>query len=155
MRCPRCQTENIEGTRFCGQCGAPLAAETGPGQSSTLVMAAPPLRELTPGETIAGRYQVIEDLGKGGMGRVYKVYDTEVKEKLALKLINPEVASDERTIERFRGELRLARAISHRNVCRMHDLGREGSTYYITMANVSCADLKSLIHRIGALPVGK
>jgi len=140
---------------FCGRCGAPLAAGTGPGQSSTLVMAAPPVRELTPGETFAGRYQVIEDLGKGGMGRVYKVYDTEVREKLALKLINPEVASDERTIERFRGELRLARTISHRNVCRMHDLGREGSTYFITMEYVPGEDLKSLIHRIGALPVGK
>jgi len=155
MRCPRCQTENPKDTMFCGRCGAPLAAETGPGQSSTLAMAAPPLRELTPGETFAGRYQVIEDLGKGGMGRVYKVYDTEVKEKLALKLINPEVASDERTIERFRSELRLARTISHRNVCRMHDLGREGSSYFITMEYVSGEDLKSLIHRIGALPVGK
>ena len=118
-------------------------------------MAPPPLRELVPGETFAGRYQVIEDLGKGGMGRVYKVYDTEVREKLALKLINPEVASDERTIERFRSELRLARTISHRNVCRMHDLGREGSTYFITMEYVSGEDLKGLIHRIGALPVGK
>jgi serine/threonine protein kinase/predicted Zn-dependent protease len=155
MRCPKCQSENPQETRFCGRCGAPLAAASGPGQSSTLAMAAPPLRELTPGETFAGRYQVIEDLGKGGMGRVYKVYDAEVKEKLALKLLNPEIAADERTIERFRNELRLARTISHRNVCRMHDLGRDGSTYYITMEYVSGEDLKSLIHRIGALPVGK
>jgi len=118
-------------------------------------MAPPPLRDLAPGQTFAGRYQVIESLGQGGMGRVYKVYDTEVKEKLALKLLNPEIASDERTIERFRSELRLARTISHRNVCRMHDLGREGSTYYITMEYVPGEDLKSLIHRIGALPVGK
>jgi serine/threonine protein kinase/predicted Zn-dependent protease len=117
----------------------------------------PPLavRDLAPGETFAGRYQVIEDLGKGGMGRVYKVYDTEVREKLALKLLNPDIASDEGTIERFRTELRLARTISHRNICRMHDLGREGSTYFITMEYVPGEDLKSLIHRIGALPVGK
>ena len=118
-------------------------------------MPAPPVRELAPGEIFAGRYQVIEDLGKGGMGRVYKAYDTEVKEKLALKLLNPEIADDERTIERFRTELRLARTISHRNICRMHDLGREGSTYYITMEYVPGEDLKGLIHRIGALPVGK
>ena len=62
--------------------------------------------------------------GKGGMGRVYKVFDTEVQEKIALKLLNPEIASDEQTIERFRNELKLARKISHRNVCRMYDLGR-------------------------------
>jgi serine/threonine protein kinase/Tfp pilus assembly protein PilF len=152
MRCPSCHAENPAEARFCGSCGTQVA---GPGQSSTAVMPAPPLRELSPGETFAGRYQVIEDLGKGGMGRVYKAYDTEVREKLALKLLNPEIASDERTIERFRGELRLARTISHRNVCRMHDLGREGETYFITMEYVPGEDLKSLIHRIGALPVGK
>jgi len=155
MRCPRCQSDNAAETRFCGRCGAPLPAAAEPGRSSTQFLAPPPVRELLPGETFAGRYQVVEDLGKGGMGRVYKVYDTEVKEKLALKLLNPEIAGDERTIERFRGELRLARTISHRNVCRMHDLGREGSTYFITMEYVSGEDLKSLIHRIGALPVGK
>jgi serine/threonine protein kinase/tetratricopeptide (TPR) repeat protein len=116
-----------------------------------------PLRELPSGTMFAGRYQVIEELGRGGMGRVYKVFDTEVREKLALKLIHPDVAADEPTIERFRTELRLARAVSHRRICRMHDLGREPETgtYYITMEYVPGEDLKSLIHSIGALPVGK
>jgi len=71
-----------------------------------------PIRELTTGATFARRYQVIEELGKGGMGRVYKVFDTEVREKLALKLLNPDIASDEQTVERFRSELRLARTVS-------------------------------------------
>jgi eukaryotic-like serine/threonine-protein kinase len=155
MRCAHCQFDNVPGTRFCGRCGTPLADSAPSGASSTVIMTPPPRRDLSPGETFAGRYQIIEDLGQGGMGRVYKVYDTEVGEKLALKLLNPEIASDERTIERFRNELRLARTISHRNVCRMHDLGREDSTYFITMEYVSGEDLKSLIHRIGALPVGK
>ncbi len=155
MRCAHCQFDSPTGTRFCGRCGTPVAEAPPPGASSTVFMAPPPRRDLAPGEVFAGRYQVIEDLGQGGMGRVYKVYDTEVKEKLALKLLNPEVASDERTIERFRSELRLARTISHRNVCRMHDLGRDGATYFITMEYVPGEDLKSLIHRIGALPVGK
>ena len=116
-----------------------------------------PIRELTTGTTFARRYQVIEELGKGGMGRVYKVFDTEVREKLALKLLNPDIASDEETIERFRSELRLARAVAHRHICRMHDLGREEETgtYFITMEYVPGEDLKSLVHRIGALPVGK
>jgi len=155
VRCPQCEFENAKETRFCGRCGAPLREPSRPELSSTRILVPPPLRDLSPGETFARRYQVIEDLGKGGMGRVYKVYDTEVREKLALKLLNPEIASEERTIERFRSELRLARTISHRNVCRMHDLGREGSTYFITMEYVPGEDLKSLIHRIGALPVGK
>ena len=155
MRCPKCGFENARETRFCGRCSVPLKDLAPPDLSSTQILAEPPLRDLAPGETFAHRYQVIEALGRGGMGRVYKVYDTEVREKLALKLLNPDIASDERTIERFRAELRLARAISHRNICRMHDLGREGSTYYITMEYVPGEDLKSLIHRIGALPVGK
>jgi serine/threonine protein kinase/Flp pilus assembly protein TadD len=116
-----------------------------------------PIRELATGTTFARRYQVIEELGKGGMGRVYKVFDMEVREKLALKLLNPDIASDEQTVERFRSELRLARAVSHRHICRMHDLGREEETgtYFITMEYVPGEDLKSLIHSIGALPVGK
>lgn len=118
-------------------------------------MPTPAPRELAPGTTFARRYQVIEDLGHGGMGRVYKVYDTEVREKLALKVLNPDVAADEPTIERFRNELKLARGISHRNICRMYDLGREEGALYITMEYVPGEDLKSLIHRIGALPVGK
>ena len=155
MNCSRCGFENPSGTRFCGRCAAPLRPEGGPPSSTETLLT--PIRELATGTTFARRYQVIEELGKGGMGRVYKVFDTEVREKLALKLLNPDIASDEQTIERFRSELRLARAVSHRHICRMHDLGREEETgtYFITMEYVPGEDLKSLIHSIGALPVGK
>ena len=152
MKCPKCQSENPSGTRFCGNCAFPLTPDKEFVLTETLQV---PIKELTAGTTFARRYQIIEDLGKGGMGRVYKVFDTEVKEKMALKLLHPDIATDERTIERFRNELKLARGISHRNVCRMYDLGREEGTYYITMEYISGEDLKSLIHRIGALPVGK
>jgi len=152
MKCPKCQSENPSGTRFCGNCASPLPQDKEIAFTETIQV---PIKELTAGTTFARRYQIIEDLGRGGMGRVYKVFDTEVQEKMALKLLHPDIAADERTIERFRNELKLARAISHRNVCRMFDLGREEGTYYITMEYVSGEDLKSLIHRIGALPVGK
>jgi len=155
VNCSRCGFENSSGTRFCGRCGAPFRSAGGPPASTETRLT--PIRELATGTTFARRYQVIEELGKGGMGRVYKVFDTEVREKLALKLLNPDIASDEQTIERFRSELRLARAVSHRHICRMHDLGREEETgtYFITMEYVPGEDLKSLIHSIGALPVGK
>ena len=155
MKCTRCDFDNPSGTRFCGRCAAPLSvAGAAPPSTGTLIA---PVRELATGTTFARRYQVIEELGKGGMGRVYKVFDIEVREKLALKLLKPEIATDADTVERFRNELRLARTVSHRNVCRMHDLGREEETgtYFITMEYVPGEDLKSLIHRIGALPVGK
>ena len=155
MRCPRCQFDNPPDADLCVRCQAPLPYREGPQFAPTEFTPAPQVRELVPGTTFARRYQVIEDLGKGGMGRVYKVLDTEVKEKLALKLLNPEIAADERTIERFRNELKLARTVSHRNICRMYDLGREEGSYFITMEYVSGEDLRSLIHRIGQIPVGK
>jgi serine/threonine protein kinase/lipopolysaccharide biosynthesis regulator YciM len=114
-----------------------------------------PREELTTGSTFAGRYQIIEELGKGGMGKVYKAQDTEIKEKVALKLIKPEISSDKKTIERFQNELKFARKIGHRNVCRMYDLNKEEGAYYITMEYVSGEDLKSFIRRSEKLSVGK
>jgi len=108
-------------------------------------------KELTTGSTFAGRYQVIEELAKGGMGRVYKVFDSKINERVALKIINPEIAADNRTIERFKNELKLARKISHRNVCRMYDLGEEGGISFITMEFVQGEDLKGSITRMGPL----
>jgi serine/threonine protein kinase/tetratricopeptide (TPR) repeat protein len=155
LKCSRCGLDNPSDSRFCGRCAAPLSGESAPPALTETLIA--PVRELETGTTFARRYQVIEELGKGGMGRVYKVFDIEVREKLALKLLKPEIATDAATIERFRNELRLARTVSHRNICRMHDLGREEGTgtYYITMEYVPGEDLKSLIHSLGALPVGK
>ena len=114
-----------------------------------------PIRELTTGSTFAGRYQIIEELGKGGMGRVYKVFDEKIKEKVALKLLKPEISADEQAIERFSNELRLARKISHRHVCRMFDLGEDRGTHYITMEYVSGEDLKSVLRMMGQMSAGK
>ncbi|MGB7296996.1 MAG: protein kinase [Candidatus Aminicenantales bacterium] len=113
-----------------------------------------PVHELSTGSTFAGRYQIIEELGKGGMGRVYKVFDTDIKEKVALKLLKPEIASDKETIERFSNELKYARKISHRNVCRMYDLAKAEGTHFITMEYVQGEDLKSLIRMSKRLEVG-
>jgi serine/threonine-protein kinase len=114
-----------------------------------------PKEELTTGSTFAGRYQIIEELGTGGMGKVYKIVDKKIKEKVALKLLKPEISTDKKTIERFSNELKLARKISHRNICRMYDLGEEEGNHYITMEYVPGEDLKSTIIRVGQLSVAK
>jgi serine/threonine protein kinase/Tfp pilus assembly protein PilF len=113
------------------------------------------LRDLMIGSTFAGRYQIIEELGKGGMGKVYKVLDQKIEERVALKLLNFEVSPGDKTLERFRNELKLARNISHRYVCRMYDLGEAEGIPYITMEYVSGEDLKSLIRRIGQFTVSR
>ena len=110
-----------------------------------------PTTELTIGALFSERYEVREELGRGGMGKVYKVLDREIKEEVALKLLNPDVAADQKTIERFRNELRLARKITHKNVCRMHDINREKETYFITMEFVAGEDLKTVIIKKGRL----
>jgi serine/threonine protein kinase/Tfp pilus assembly protein PilF len=153
MQCPKCKTDNPGESVFCAKCGTQIKeTEEKPLPTETIEA---PKEELTTGSTFAGRYQIIEELGIGGMGKVYKVLDKEVKAKIALKLIKPEIASDKKTIERFRNELKTARDISHKNICRMYDLNKEEGSYYITMEYVSGEDLKSFIHRSGRLTVTK
>ena len=74
----------------------------------------------------AGRFELIEELGAGGMGIVYRAYDKEVGEEIALKVLHPDIALDEKTVDRFRNEIKLARRITHKNVCRMHELHQDG-----------------------------
>jgi len=114
------------------------------------------MKELERGSTFAKkRYEVIEELGKGGMGKVYRAFDKKIEEEVALKLLKPEIAADEETIKRFRNELKFARKIVHKNVCRMFDLSEEEGTQYITMEYVPGEDLKSTIRRMGQLTIGK
>jgi serine/threonine protein kinase/Tol biopolymer transport system component len=112
-----------------------------------------PREELAPGSIFAGRYRIVEELGRGGMGRVFKALDTEINEDVAIKILKPEIALSEGTVERFHNELRFARRIAHKNVCKMYHLAKEGETPYITMEYVPGEDLKSLVRRKGALPV--
>ncbi len=115
----------------------------------------PEREKLTTGSTFAARYQIIEELGRGGMGKVYRVVDKKLNKEVALKLINAEVSSDDRTIKRFSNELRLARKISHKNVGRMFELMEDGGTHFITMEYVAGEDLASFIRRSGKLAIGK
>jgi eukaryotic-like serine/threonine-protein kinase len=151
IKCPKCQRDNPPDAAFCAHCAAPLPSF--PGLTETAPT--PLVRELVSGQTFAGRFEVIEELGHGGMGRVYKVFDTRTREKIALKLLKPEVSADEAAIERFGNELRFARKISHRNVCRMYDLGDEKGTRYITMEYVPGEDLKSVLRMMGPMSPGK
>jgi serine/threonine protein kinase/Tfp pilus assembly protein PilF len=152
MKCPKCQTDNPETQKFCGECATPLTA-SGDAQSSFTKTLETPVEALTRGTVFADRYEIIEELGKGGMGAVYRVDDIKAKEEVALKLIKPEIAADKKTIERFRNELTTARMIAHRNVCKMFDLGEEKGTHYITMEYVPGEDLKSFIRRSKRLSI--
>ncbi len=146
--------------KFCGECGTKLDA-------STPCKSPPPddkvfftqtldttTCELMRGTVFAGRYEIIEELGTGGMGRVYRAHDTKLNEEVALKLIKPEIAAEKRVSDRFRNELKVARKIRHKNVCGMYDFHEEGKTLFLTMEYVRGEDLKSFIKRSKVLSTG-
>jgi tRNA A-37 threonylcarbamoyl transferase component Bud32 len=107
------------------------------------------------GNLFADRYEIIEEIGQGGMGRVFKVFDRKIHERIAIKLIKPAIASEPTTLERFHQELKTARQIVHKNICRMYDIGEFQGNHFITMEYVSGEDLRCLIKRIGHFTFGK
>ena len=109
---------------------------------------------LRPGTLFANRYEVKELLGTGGMGVVYRAFDRELQEPVAIKTLRPEVLEGSGVaLERFKQEIRLARKLAHRNIVRTYDLGEVNGTYYLTMEYVEGTSLKQLIATRGPLPV--
>lgn len=152
MKCPTCRTENPSDSKYCRECATPLTSTGTPAFTRTLETAR---KTLTRGTLFADRYEIIEELGTGGMGSVYRAVDRKLNEEVAVKLLKEEIASDRRTIERFANELKLARRIVHKNIGRMYELMEYEGTSFITMEFVPGENLKSLIKRIGRLPEAK
>jgi HAMP domain-containing protein len=109
--------------------------------------------DFTVGGVLAGRYEIRQQLGAGGMGVVYRAFDRELGEPVAIKTLRPDLVGDPGLLERFKQEIRLARKISHPNVVRTHDLGEAGGLYFITMEFVEGTALDEVIRRRGALPL--
>jgi predicted Ser/Thr protein kinase len=108
-----------------------------------------------PGTLLGGRYRITVFLGRGGMGEVYRATDLMLGQSVALKFLPEEAAGNPRMLERFHGEVRVARLVSHPNVCRVYDIGEVNGTPYISMEYVDGEDLASLLLRIGRLPADK
>ena len=148
---------------FCGKCGTPVdgarsaATETVHQPRSSTPSSSKNMDEgrFPPGTLLAQRYRVVSLLGRGGMGEVYRANDLLLAQTVALKFLPAQWTSHEETLARFRNEVRIARQISHPNVCRVYDIGEaEGSTY-LSMEYVDGEDLASLLRRIGRLPQDK
>jgi predicted Ser/Thr protein kinase len=108
-----------------------------------------------PGRLLAGRYRIIALLGKGGMGEVYRADDLTLGQPVALKFLPDDAARDQNLLERFKNEVRIARRVSHPNVCRVYDVGEVEGHVFFTMEYVDGEDLASLLRRIGRLPEDK
>ena len=173
MECPQCGLTNPPGVIICTSCSTPLPASDRtltitpsatpgvPGTSNRKIdgmsgwsaPAAPVgTGSSTPmelGRVVGHRYEILQMLGEGGMGTVYKARDREVDRLVALKVIRPELAQNADALHRFKQELVLARQVTHRNVIRIFDLGDADGLKFITMEFIDGRDLKSLIREKG------
>src|SRR4249919_213470 len=120
-----------------------------------MTAATPPSGVFTPGAIIAGRYRLVALLGRGGMGEVYRADDLTLDQPVALKFLPGGAAHDDSRLAQFHNELRVARQVSHKNVCRLYDLGEADGRRFLTMEYVDGEDLASLLRRIGRIPQDK
>ncbi|MBD3856025.1 MAG: hypothetical protein IFK92_05725 [Acidobacteria bacterium] len=172
LQCPYCRADNPRGVETCAGCGRSIAEDEW--MSGTLLGSetidspivdltiqetspdveheAPPPAQfavsgatLQPGATLGDRYRIEEGLGFGGMGAVYKAWDTQVDIPVALKVVRTEATADpamtRQLDRRFKRELLLARQVTHRNVVRIHDLGEVDDVKFITMTYIDGEDL--------------
>ena len=146
MICRKCGFKNTDESAFCSRCGAALLKKTD--SSSWGSSKIPNINSefnFNPDDLFADRYQIVEEIGRGGMGRVYKAVDRELGIIVALKMIRPEFLANPKMIERFKNEILLAREISHENVLRIHDFGEKDDIKFISMQYIEGESLKNII----------
>ncbi len=163
-QCPSCSIDVQIESRFCPSCGAamqPPAVEptvTSPprpahqaaqldatGSSSDSIDQA----RFTPGTILAERYRIVGLLGKGGMGEVYRADDLKLRQSVALKFLPAALSKDAQKLERFHHEVRVARQVSHPNVCRVYDIADADGQQFISMEYIDGEDLASVLRRMG------
>src|SRR5437899_7896255 len=166
MQCPVCQADNPSTAATCEKCSTPFPlsdatiSPTDSGQKAGWSAAAPvrpssdaaAKGQLKPGSVLAERYEILQLLGQGGMGAVYKARDKELDRVVALKLIRSEFAKNPEILRRFKQELILARQVTHKNVIRIYDLGQADGIKFITMDFVEGRDLRQLLVEKGKFP---
>ncbi|HTZ98821.1 MAG TPA: serine/threonine-protein kinase [Candidatus Aquilonibacter sp.] len=132
----------------------PDISELMPDASTQATLLAPHLSSAAL-SALSQRYDILAEAGHGSMGNVYKARDRETGEVVALKLLKPEIASDQAMMDRFKNELLFARKITHKNVCRVHEFNRIGGVAYTSMEFVEGESLRSALTRFGTLPTRK
>jgi TolB-like protein/Tfp pilus assembly protein PilF len=142
IQCPKCQHENPDDTLYCGKCGGPLKSAEGISVTKTFIT---PVDRLQKGSTVAGRYNIIEKLGRGGMGVVYKAEDIRLKRTVALKFLPPELTHIPEVHERFTREAQAAAALDHPNICTVYEFDEADETSFISMAYIEGQSLRKKI----------
>src|SRR5262245_53995746 len=129
MQCASCRREIPASSRFCSECGAAVGATDGPTIAASPGPPRPPSTDpidqarFIPGTMLASRYRIVSLIGRGGMGEVYRAEDLKLAQAVALKFLPEEFARSAERLARFHQEVRMARQVSHPNVCRVYDIG--------------------------------
>jgi len=165
VKCARCSSQIPENSQFCLSCGARLSVAAMPTSAATAAIsvstvssashADPDEGRFLPGTLLADRYRILSRLGKGGMGEVYRATDLRLGQTVALKFLPEATTQDPGVLARFYNEVRVARQVTHPNVCRVFDIGDVGGQPFISMQYVDGENLASLLLRIGRLPADK
>ncbi len=142
VNCPKCQHENPDDTLYCGKCAAPLKSSEKISNTKTFI---PHSESLQKGSTLAGRYKIIEELGRGGMGVVYKAEDTKLRRNVALKFLPAELTHIPEVHDRFKHEAQAAAALDHPNICTVYEFDEAEETSFISMAYIEGQSLKEKI----------
>ena len=145
MKCAKCRTDNPDTSRFCGSCAFPLGEVGGPGFPATRTLE----RSVQAAGTMtAGKYRILEEIGRGGMGVVYKAEDIKLNRPVALKFLPPQWTADPEARERFILEARAASALDHPNICTVYEIGEtEDKQLFIAMACYEGESLREKIQR--------
>jgi len=141
VKCPECQHVNPDSQKFCGECAAPLPSAEGIAFSQTKTLQTP-VKDLIKESIFAGRYKIIEELGRGGMGVVYKAEDTKLKRRVALKFLPSELTHIPDVKERFMREAQAAAALDHPNICTVYEFDEAEGKAFISMAYIEGQNLR-------------
>jgi serine/threonine-protein kinase len=144
IECPECQTKNPDDSKFCKECATPFPGVEWAVPTKTLVT---PLKRLEKGSFIAEKYKIIEVLGRGGMGIVYKAEDKKLKRHVALKFLPPEMIQNAEAKERFVREAQAAAALSHPNICTIHEIDEEEDRSFISMEYVEGKSIREKMEK--------
>ena len=145
MKCPQCGADSPDNTRFCSQCGSPLLSGDAHTHTDTIQA---PYQQLRSDDMIAAKYRIVEKLGEGGMGVVYKALDIRLQREVALKFLSPHLTRDREARERFIHEARAASALDHTNICAVYEIDEtEDGWMFIAMAHYPGETLKARIKR--------
>lgn len=143
IKCPNCQTNNPDSLKFCGNCGTDLSSSIDIPEVTKPIET--PYAQFKPGTSLANRYEIISELGKGGMGEVYLAEDTNLKRNVAVKVLPQPFALDKERLARFKREARLLASLNHPNIATIHGLEKSDDKQFLVMELVEGDTLTEML----------